>query len=311
MSDANGPQAVYMSAPEPVKHDHSYPQVHTATATQQDQGWWRQPPQQQQQHPETPSTTYLATSPPPSQPPRQDDYQQQQQQQEKPTAGRSRRPNWLLAAVTGLLGVIIGGAIVAGVLGSMLANRSSSSSNSGGATPATECKTADPARGTPGSGTSNGTSSTSTSSAPATTGTPAMLTNYEAANWRNVSTLAFPCPRLQGSTVEAMDGTRYRVECGIDSIGRGKETPFDMKDIQSVVAYSFEDCVRSCASFNKLSTNVQGASPAMVCRTVVWRRRMDEPQFFDTGGNCFLKNATRASDVKGFPCDVCMSGTLL
>lgn len=276
--------------------------------------------QQQQQQPATPSSTYVATSPPPPPPapkqtPLQGDYQHQHQQYQKPTAGRNRRPNWLLAAAACLLGVIIGGAIVAGVLGSMLANRSSSSSN-GGATPATECKTADPARGTPATGAGNGTSSSSSSSssAPPATGTPApaaMLTNYEAANWRNVSSLASPCPRIEGATVEAMDGTRYRVECRIDTNGRGKEAPFDMKDIQSVVAYSFEDCVRSCASFNKLSVNVQGASPAMVCRTVVWRSRMDERQFFDTGGNCFLKNATRADDVKGIPCDMCITGTLL
>ncbi|KAL8366762.1 hypothetical protein RB595_008789 [Gaeumannomyces hyphopodioides] len=315
MADANGPQAVYMAGPEPVKHDNSYPQVHaTATATtQQDQGWWGPPPIQQQ-HPGTPATTYVATSPPPAAlPPQQDNYHQPQD--EKTAGGSGRRPSWLLAAAACLLGVIIGGAIVGGVLGSMLANRPAASAG-GAATPATECRTADPAGGTasppPAGASPNRTSSSSSSSSSAPpAATAAMLTNYEAANWRSVSTLAFPCPRLEGQTVEAMDGSRYKVECRIDSIGRGRESPFDMKDMQSVVAYSFEDCVRSCASFNKISLKIQGASPALVCRTVVWRRRMDEAQFFDSGGNCFLKNATRAADVKGLPCDECMSGTLL
>ncbi|KAL8357130.1 hypothetical protein RB598_002110 [Gaeumannomyces tritici] len=320
MADANGPQALYVEGPEPVKHDNNYPQAHaTATATQQDQGWWGPPPSQQQ-HPGTPSTSYVATSPPPRALAPQHDYPQSQYEKAADGSGSSssgRHPGWLLAAAACLLGVIVGGAIVGGVLGSMLASRPAASAG-GAASPATECRTADSASRTtapPAAGSPSGTSSSSSSSAPpaATAGAAAaaMLTNYEAANWRNVSTLAFPCPRLEGQTVEAMDGSRYRVECRVDSIGRGREAPFDMKDIQSVVAYSFEDCVRSCASFNKLSLKIQGASPAMVCRTVVWRRRMDERQFFDTGGNCFLKNATRAADVKGFPCDECMSGTLL
>ncbi|KAL8357131.1 hypothetical protein RB598_002110 [Gaeumannomyces tritici] len=312
--------ALYVEGPEPVKHDNNYPQAHaTATATQQDQGWWGPPPSQQQ-HPGTPSTSYVATSPPPRALAPQHDYPQSQYEKAADGSGSSssgRHPGWLLAAAACLLGVIVGGAIVGGVLGSMLASRPAASAG-GAASPATECRTADSASRTtapPAAGSPSGTSSSSSSSAPpaATAGAAAaaMLTNYEAANWRNVSTLAFPCPRLEGQTVEAMDGSRYRVECRVDSIGRGREAPFDMKDIQSVVAYSFEDCVRSCASFNKLSLKIQGASPAMVCRTVVWRRRMDERQFFDTGGNCFLKNATRAADVKGFPCDECMSGTLL
>ncbi|KAL8336963.1 hypothetical protein RB601_008459 [Gaeumannomyces tritici] len=285
MSDANGPQVLYSSEPETVKHDSDYPQLH-ATAPQQGQGW--------QERPRTLETSHAATSPPLLPP--------QHQRHEKRT-GRL-----LLAAACLLLGIIIGGAVVGGALGSVLAGRPPGGAG-GTATPA-ECKTGDPGR-VGGTTTSPTPGPSGASSAPRTAAT---LTNYEAANWRNISTLAFPCPREQGQTVIGVDGTRFRVECGVDSVGLGREAPGSfMEDLQSVIAYSFEDCVQACSSLNREGARVRRGlqNPPVFCRTVVWRSRMDEPSFFDKGGNCFLKNATRAAGETGVACQPCMSGTLL
>ncbi|KAL8296795.1 hypothetical protein RB597_006084 [Gaeumannomyces tritici] len=309
MSDANGPQALYSSGPEPVKHDSDYPQLHIVTP-QQGQGWQGQP--------HTPETSYGATSPPPPQHQQmpamttawQNGHQQEQQQHEKHTGdgGRSpRHPDRLLAsAACLLLGIIIGGAVVGGALGSMLAGRPAAGT-AAAPTAAAECKTS-PA--------SNQSTASSAPPAAGTSGTVTMLTNYEAASWRNVSTLAFPCPRQEGLTVTAFEGSRFGIECGIDSAGLGTEAPgTTMEDLQSAIAYSFEDCVFACASLNRESPRVQKqqglSNPSVVCRTVVWRARMDEDIFKSAGGNCFLKNATRAAGGEGRACPQCMSGTLL
>jgi hypothetical protein len=128
----------------------------------------------------------------------------------------------------------------------------------------------------------------------------------------NVASVAVDCPRLDGKTVTSTGGSRYLVECGVDSRGAGREVPGDeIGDIAVLAAYSFDDCLGACSGFNRYyDVAVQTRPLPVVCRGVVFRRRLDEKWFATNGGNCYLKNATRAEGNGGKADPDAMAGVL-
>ncbi|KAL8378024.1 hypothetical protein RB595_008628 [Gaeumannomyces hyphopodioides] len=250
-----------------------------------------------------------AVSPPPpvSSYPESHAYERSPEEQRRKSVPWGLSP-WLFAAIAALIGMLISGAIVGGVMGSMLANNDQSSRDLGSATGSPV-----PASTTPGvqppppSSTSTSTTSSSTSSGPTALSSPsAPLDSYSVAAPRDVERLAWDCPRLDKATVTAFGDARFSLECGRDSQGTGREAAGALSVIVAHWAYSLDDCLDSCASMNARSAS---ARRDLRCRLVVFRNSMKAT--VDNGGNCFLKNATRAAGNNGIGNEFAVTASLV
>ncbi|KAL8403851.1 hypothetical protein RB594_008921 [Gaeumannomyces avenae] len=217
---------------------------------------------------------------------------------------------WLFAAIAALIGMLISGAIVGGIMGSLLANNDQSR-DLGSASDSPESASTTPAvQPPPPASTGTSTTSTSTSSGPTTLSSPsAPLDNYSVSPPRDVERLAWDCPRLDKATVTAFGDARFSLECGRDSQGPGREAAGAMSVIVAHWAYSLDDCLDSCASLNRRSSSGGGARGDLRCRLVVFQNRMKAT--VGNGGNCFLKNATRAAGNNGNPNQFAVTASLV
>ncbi|EJT82379.1 hypothetical protein GGTG_02352 [Gaeumannomyces tritici R3-111a-1] len=228
---------------------------------------------------------------------------------------------WAILAAAFFLGALIGSAIVGGTLGSVLSTRPPASpSVPGGQTLSTSLasETRTESTTTTATNTSPAASSTRTSAtaSPTTSGAaPTLLANFEVVPPGNISTLAFGCPAQGGDKAATVHGVIFRIECYKDylSLYDGKEAPGKIHDIAAILAYTFESCVAACVSYNVLSARLEPPRPSsLVCRAAVFRRRLagDGP-FADTGGNCFLKNATVVNEGGGWVNTDVVTGVLI
>jgi hypothetical protein len=113
---------------------------------------------------------------------------------------------------------------------------------------------------------------TGTASQPSATG---LATNFVAVKHGSIASLSNPCPAANGTVYVTPDNQVFRANC---------EQSLDGADISNVWAFSQEDCIDACASFN--SRAVTNAS----CAQILWTRNMQVPpsnQF----GNCWLKTS--------------------
>ncbi|TLS29032.1 hypothetical protein PpBr36_00083 [Pyricularia pennisetigena] len=197
---------------------------------------------------------------------------------------------WVFAAIAALIGMIVSGAVVGGVLGAQLASSPSSQETPQQTVVAAPGQSTTPTR----DNTPQPASGTSSSSSPPTAPTVA-LDNYSVASPSEVKMLRWDCPRIdKSSLLSTFDKKRFDVECGVDSQGAGAEAPGALSVISVHYAYSLEACLDACAVMNKRS--VDGGRD-LKCRLVVFHAAMSDN--VDKGGNCFLKNATRAQGNNG------------
>ncbi|KAI6361600.1 hypothetical protein MCOR25_006440 [Pyricularia grisea] len=196
---------------------------------------------------------------------------------------------WVFAAMAALIGMIISGAVVGGVLGAQLASSPSSRESTQTTVVTTSGQTTAP--------TPNNTpqpASTTSSSSSQTVPTTA-LENYSVASPKDVKMLQWDCPRIDKSSIlSTFDKKRFDIECGIDSQNQGAEAPGALSVISVHYAYNLEACLDACAVMNKRSGD---AGRDLKCRLVVFHAGMRDN--VDKGGNCFLKNATRAEGNNG------------
>ncbi|KAH9437604.1 hypothetical protein MCOR02_001261 [Pyricularia oryzae] len=191
---------------------------------------------------------------------------------------------WVFAAIAALIGMIISGAVVGGILGAQLASSPSSQ-----ATPQPTVVTV-PTQNTPPTRSDTPQPASTTSPTPT-----AALDDYSVAEPSAVKMLKFDCPRIDKTPVTStFDRKRFEIECGVDSQGAGAEAPGAISVISVHYSYSLGACLDACAVMNKRS--VDGGRDIR-CRLVVFHAGMSDN--VDKGGNCFLKNATRAQGNKG------------
>ncbi|KAL8287830.1 hypothetical protein RB600_003656 [Gaeumannomyces tritici] len=229
-------------------------------------------------------------------------YERSPDEQRRKSAPWELNP-WLFAAIAALIGMLISGAIVGGVMGSMLTN-SDRSRDLASAPGSPESASTTPVVQPPPP------ASTGTSSGPTTLSSPsAPLDSYSVSPPRGVERLAWYCPQLDKAMVTAFGDARFSFECGRDSQGPGREAAGAMCVIVAHWAYSLDDRLDSCASLNRRSSS-GGARGDLRCRRlVVFQNRMKAT--VGNGGNCFLKNATRAAGNNGNPNQFAVTASLV
>ncbi|TLS22784.1 uncharacterized protein PpBr36_06181 [Pyricularia pennisetigena] len=197
----------------------------------------------------------------------------------------------VFAAIFLLGGILIGGAIVGGVVGSVMASRVQTAKESAVAATTTEPP------------------------APTTTSFPGPsegpFRDYTTPPTKDIETLQLSCPRLDGTSFTGFDGKRFNIVCGVDENGPGREAVGEIKDVSAFVAYSFQDCLNACTTYNRLSGRDPARPSSLICRAAVFRRSLNDNIALREGGNCFLKNATRASGNPGRPNTGLLTGQLL
>ncbi|TLD11906.1 hypothetical protein PspLS_11258 [Pyricularia sp. CBS 133598] len=197
---------------------------------------------------------------------------------------------WVFAAIAALIGMLISGAVVGGILGAQLASSPSSQE-----TPQPTAVTA-PGQNTPPTRNPNNTPQPASATSTSSQSTPtAALDDYSVAAPSDVTLLRWNCPRIDKTSIlSTFDKKRFDIECGVDSQGPGAEAPGAVSVISVHYSYSLEACLDACAVMNKRS--VDGGRD-LKCRLVVFHVGMSDN--VDKGGNCFLKNATRAQGNNG------------
>lgn len=124
--------------------------------------------------------------------------------------------------------------------------------------------------------------------------------------------LALDCPGVDRTTHSSFDGKRFSLECNVDNLGKGREVAgTSIADLATVYAYSYQDCLDACASYNRMGSRFAGRPSSMACRSASFRTDMNGDFPTDDGGNCYLKNATRADGNNGLPTAGILTGQLL
>lgn len=110
-----------------------------------------------------------------------------------------------------------------------------------------------------------------------------------------VPTVALDCPSDSDPTEYTSEAfnVKFNWYCGVDLVGGdpaaegGKVT-----DLTLVIAYTVSACMDACAGFNEQAVNF---ATGQSCRGVTFRSEMAE-FVVGNGGNCWLKNGTKAED---------------
>ncbi|TLD17395.1 uncharacterized protein PgNI_01017 [Pyricularia grisea] len=209
----------------------------------------------------------------------------------------------VFAAIFLLGGILIGGAIVGGVVGSVMASRVQTAKESAAAA-ATAATTTTPTTTTP-----------PTPAAPASTSFPGPaegpFRDYTTPSAKDIETLQLSCPRLDGTSFTGFDSKRFKIACGVDESGPGREAAGEIKDVSVFVAYNYADCLNACTTYNRLSGRDPARPSSLICRAAVFRRSLNDNIALREGGNCFLKNGTRASGNPGRLNNGLLTGQLL
>ncbi|KAI1880199.1 hypothetical protein JX265_001820 [Neoarthrinium moseri] len=173
------------------------------------------------------------------------------------------RNGWILILV--IVALIVGAAVGGGVGGSLAVERAKAAAVTANATPTSSAPQ---------------TSSTATSTSTFYT-MPTDVTRGDV----DVA-VALDCPAIDGRSTTIL-GSTWLPACGLDFTGSGNPSI----DILAATTYSWEDCVRACATYNK-------KSGSRGCVGITFNADLSGyVKAYE--GNCFLKNATTTYERTG------------
>lgn len=163
------------------------------------------------------------------------------------------------AALVALITALIVGAAVGGGLGAVLAGKE-------------ECNTLPLG--------ANSTSSSKTFEVCTTSATPTTFVDYIVPQPSLIQTLNIECPELNDTLLQDTAGGQYRVGCGRRILG-GQE----ITTLTALIAYSLQDCIQACYLLNSWVGQTE-------CTAVSWCKAMAYCSETNSGGNCWLFNAS-------------------